>query len=270
MTRVGAPARRGEPGRPAAALLPFALTGLAFIALPIAALLARAPWSDLIDDLSSPSSREALRLSLVTSVSAAIAATAFGVPLAVLLTRGVFRGRAALQAFVLLPMVLPPVVGGVALLLAFGRNGLVGGFLDSALGLRLPFTTAGVVVAQTFVALPFVVVTVGAALRTMDRRPEEAAVTLGAGPWTVLRRVTLPAVAPAVLAGAALAWARALGEFGATITFAGSLPGETRTLPLALFNELQTSLDGAVSLAVLMLAVSVGVLVSLRGHWLAR
>lgn len=270
MSAPQASARRAGPGRPAVALVPLAIAALAFVALPVVALLARAPWSDLISDLTSHAALEALRLSLVTSVSAAVAATILGVPLAVLLTRGVFRGRSALHALVLLPMVLPPVVGGVALLLAFGREGLVGGFLEDSVGLRLPFTTAGVVVAQTFVALPFVVVTVGAALRTMDRRPEEAAATLGAGPWTVLRRVTLPAVAPAILAGAALAWARALGEFGATITFAGSLPGETRTLPLALFNELQTSLDGAVSLAVLMLAVSVGVLIGLRGRWLAR
>lgn len=270
MSAPQASARRAGSGRPAVALLPLAAAALAFLALPVVALLARAPWSELISDLTSPAALEALRLSLVTSVSAAIAATVFGVPLAVLLTRGVFRGRSTLHALVLLPMVLPPVVGGVALLLAFGREGLVGGFLEDSVGLRLPFTTAGVVVAQTFVALPFVVVTVGAALRTMDRRPEEAAATLGAGSWTVLRRVTLPAVAPAILAGTALAWARALGEFGATITFAGSLPGETRTLPLALFNELQTSFDGAVSLAVLMLAVSVGVLVGLRGRWLAR
>lgn len=241
-----------------------------FIALPVAALLARAPWSSLLDDLTSPASLKALRLSLITSAAATGAATLLGVPLALLLARAEFAGRRTLQALVLLPMVLPPVVGGVALLLAFGQNGVVGGLLDDTVGIRLPFTTAGVVIAQTFVALPFVVVTVSAALGSMDRRTEEAAATLGARPWTVLRRVTLPAVAPAIAAGAALAWARALGEFGATITFAGSLPGETRTLPLALFNELQTSLDGAVSLAVLMLAVSAAVLVGLRGHWLTR
>jgi len=251
-------------------VVPLALLALLFIALPVVALLVRAPWSGLVDDLTSRTSLDALRLSLVTSAAAAASATLLGVPLAILLTRGAFAGRRVLQALVLLPMVLPPVVVGVALLLAFGRNSVVGTLLDDALGLRLPFTTAGVVVVQTFVALPFVVVTVSAALRGMDRRAEEAAATLGAGPWTVLRRVTLPAVAPAIAAGSALAWARALGEFGATITFAGSLPGETRTLPLALFNELQTSLDGAVSLAVLMLAVSAAVLIGLRGRWLSR
>jgi molybdate transport system permease protein len=165
-------------------------------------------------------------------------------------------------------MVLPPVVGGVALLLAFGRRGLVGAQLD-AIGVHLPFTTAGAVIAETFVAMPFLVLTLEAAFRSTDRRLEDAARTLGASRWTVFRRVTLPLVRPSLLAGIVLCWARALGEFGATITFAGNLPGVTQTLPLFVFLKLEsTDADAAIVLSLVLVAVSLGVIVSLRDRWL--
>jgi len=202
----------------------------------------------------------------------ATAATAFsfvvGVPLAWLLARAPFRGRGLVRARVTLPVVLPPVVGGVALLLAFGRRGLVGKYLYEWTGLSLPFTTAGVIVAETFVAMPFLVVTVEGALRGMDRRLEDAAATLGASRLLVLPRVTLPAIAPSLVAGAVLTWARALGEFGATITFAGNFPGRTQTMPLAVYVALETDLDGAIALSLVLLVVSVAVLVLLRDRWL--
>ncbi len=260
---------RRVPGRPPPVILPFAVFGLGLVLVPVIGLLVRAPWSDVADALGATSTREALRLSLLTSVSAAAIATLLGVPLAWVLARVAFPGRRLTRAVVLLPLVLPPVVGGVALLLAFGRNGLLGPALDTVFGVHLPFSTAGVVVAQAFVALPFVVVTVEAALRAADRGVEEAAATLGAGPLIVARRVTLPAIAPAIAAGSALAWARALGEFGATITFAGSIPDRTQTMPLAVFRELQTDLAGAVALSIVLLVVSIAVLVGLRERWLA-
>jgi molybdate transport system permease protein len=209
-----------------------------------------------------------LRLSLVTATAAMMLAFVVGLPLAWLLARVRFRGHGLVRALVTLPLVLPPVVGGVALLLAFGRRGLVGQYLYEWTGFSLPFTTAGVVVAETFVAMPFFVVTVEGALRSMDRRLEDAAATLGASRLLVLRRVTLPAVAPSLVAGAVLTWARALGEFGATITFAGNFPGRTQTMPLAVYIALQTDLDGAVALSLVLLAVSVTVLVLLRDRWL--
>jgi molybdate transport system permease protein len=169
---------------------------------------------------------------------------------------------------VTLPMVLPPVVGGAALLFALGRRGLVGGWLDDALGITLPFTTAGVVVANTFVAMPFLVVSVEGALRQADHRYEDAAATLGAGRWAVLTRVTLPLVRPSLVAGALLCWARALGEFGATITFAGNLPGRTQTMPLAVFLALERDRGSAVALSLVLVAVSLAVLVALRDRWL--
>jgi molybdate transport system permease protein len=180
----------------------------------------------------------------------------------------VFPGRNLLRALTTLPMVLPPVVGGVALLMAFGRRGLLGQVLDTAFGIRLPFTTAGAVLAETFVAMPFLVLTVEAGLRSMDRRYEDAARTLGAGRWTVLRRVTLPLVAPSLFAGAVLCWARALGEFGATITFAGNFPGRTQTLPLAVYLALETRPEAAILLSLVLLAASLAVLVALRDRWL--
>lgn len=260
--------RRSE--RPPVLLLVGAALAIALVALPLAGLLVRAPWGSLLDDLRSPAATEALRLSLVTATCAAAIAVVLGLPLAWVLARTEVPGRSAIRALVLLPMVLPPVVGGVALLSAFSRRSLVGGWLDDTLGIQLTFSPAGVVLAQAFVALPFFVITVEAALRQADRRPEQVAATLGARPWTVLRRVTLPSVAPALVAGAVLAWARALGEFGATITFAGNIAGRTRTLPLAIYLALEGDRGAAVSLSIVLLGVSFLVLVALRDRWFVR
>jgi molybdate transport system permease protein len=164
-------------------------------------------------------------------------------------------------------MVLPPVVGGIALLYAFSRRGFVGESLYDWFGLQLTFSPLGVVLAETFVAMPFLVVTVEAGLRSMDRRYEDAAATLGAGRWTVFRRVTLPLIAPSLMAGAALSWARALGEFGATITFAGNIQGRTQTAPLAVYLLLDTQPGVAIALSLVLLAVSVTVLALLRDRW---
>jgi molybdate transport system permease protein len=192
-----------------------------------------------------------------------------GVPLAWVLARSGWRAVPLLRSLVMLPLVLPPVVGGVALLLAFGRNGLVGTWLDRGLGITLPFTTAGVVVAETFVAMPFLVVTVEGALRAADQGFDDAAATLGASRLTVFRRVTLPLIRPALVAGAVLCWARALGEFGATITFAGNLPGRTTTMPLEVYLAMQTDPRAAIALSLILLTLSVAVLVGLRDRWLA-
>ncbi len=259
--------RRG--GAPPALLIP-ALIALAFLVLPLLGLLIRAPWSRLGTLLSEPSVLTALRLSLITATLATVLCVLFGVPLAWLLAQPGLPGRSVLRALVTVPLVLPPVVGGVALLLVLGRRGLLGGWLDQAFGITLPFTPAAVVLAETFVALPFLVLSVEGALRAADRRYEEAAATLGAGRWTVFRRVTLPLVAPGVLAGAVLAWARALGEFGATITFAGSFPGRTQTMPLAVYLALETNPDAAIALSLVLLVVSVVTLACLRDRWVSR
>ena len=242
-----------------------AAAAAAFVVLPLAALVIRAPWGDAADVLAAPGAGAALRLSLLTSTAAVVLAALLGTPLAWLLARRDFPGRGVLRTVCLLPMVLPPVVGGVALLLAFGRRGLVGPPLEGVLGVSLPFTAAGVVVAQTFVSMPFLVVTVEAGLRALDQRYEAAAATLGAGPWTSFRRVTLPRLWPALGAGAALCWARALGEFGATITFAGNMPGRTQTMPLAVYLELQTRPELAVLLSLLLLVLSAAVFLLVRG-----
>jgi molybdate transport system permease protein len=241
--------------------------GLAFLILPLAGLLYRAPWASLPQRLTEPGVLTALRLSLLTATLATAVSLVLGVPLAWILARTAFPGRRVVRALVTVPLVLPPVVGGVALLLVFGRNGLLGGWLDSTFGITLPFTTAGVVVAEAFVAMPFLVISVEGALRGADARYEEAAATLGAGRWTAFRRVTLPLVAPGVAAGAVLCWARALGEFGATITFAGNFPGRTQTMPLAVYLALEQDLDAAIVLSLVLLAVSVAVLVALRERW---
>jgi len=218
--------------------------------------------------LTSPEAVTALRLSLLASLSATAIAIVLGVPLAWMYARVAFPGRAVLRALTVLPMVLPPVVGGVALLAAFGRRGLVGGWLEQLFGIHLPFTTAGAILAETFVAMPFLVITIEAGLRGMDLRFEEAARTLGASRWTVLWRVTLPLVRPSLVAGAVLCWARALGEFGATITFAGNFPGRTQTMPLAVYLALETNPDAAIMLSLVLLVVSLAVLIGLRDRWL--
>jgi molybdate transport system permease protein len=264
---AGAAARRG------AAALPWPVAAAATVAaalfvLPLVGLLLRAPWSHALDELASPEIAQALRLSLVCSLAATALSMTLGLPLAWLLARVEFRGRALLRGLVMLPVVLPPVVGGVALLLAFGRRGLVGRWLESLLGITLPFTTAGAVLAETFVAMPFFVLTIEGALRGLDLRLEDAARTLGAKPWTVFARVTLPLLRPSLIAGAVLCWARALGEFGATITFAGNFPGRTQTLPLAVYAALESRPDAGILLSVVLLLVSLVVLVALRRRWL--
>jgi molybdate transport system permease protein len=240
---------------------------VAFLAVPLIGMVMRTPWRRLPGDLAAPGILTALRLSLECSLAAVAVAAVLGIPLAWLLARVNFPGRNLVRAFVTLPMVLPPVVGGVALLLAFGRHGLVGQWLDRWFHITLPFTTAATVMAEAFVAMPFLVITVEAGLRAMDRRYEDAAATLGAGRWTTFRRVTLPLIAPSLGAGAALCWARALGEFGATITFAGNLPGRTQTMPLAVYLALETNPEAAYALSLVMLVVSLAVLVALRDRW---
>lgn len=241
--------------------------GTALVAVPLIGLLWRAPWADLGSVITSPVVLDALRLSLISSLSATAIAFVLGVPVAWLLARVEFPGRQLVRGLVLLPLVLPPVVGGAALLFALGRRGLVGEPVYEATGLVLPFSTWGVVLASTFVAMPFLVITVEGALHNLDQRYEGAAASLGARRWTVLRRVTLPMVGPSLLAGLVLTWARAFGEFGATITFAGNLQGRTQTLPLAVFVALESDRSVAVAISLLMVVVSLIVLVALRERW---
>lgn len=264
-TRNGPQVRAGRPPWPL--MLP-ALAGLAFLVLPVVGLVLRAPWSTLGARLAEPQVLEALRLSLVTATTATLICLLLGVPLAWLLARVPFPGRRLARALITVPLVLPPVVGGVALLMVLGRRAPVGRWLDSAFGITLPFSTAGVVVAEAFVAMPFLVISVEGALRAADLRYEEAAATLGASRWTVFRRVTVPLAAPGIAAGATLCWARALGEFGATITFAGNFPGRTQTMPLAVYLALETDPEAAIVLSLVLLAASVAVLAGLRDRWI--
>jgi molybdate transport system permease protein len=256
--------------RPPVLVVAVAAATVALFALPLLGLVQRVSWSTLGADLASDPARHALRLSLVCSLAATAASVLLGLPLAWVLARLRFPGRPLVRGLVLLPLVLPPVVGGVALLGAFSRRGIVGARLYDWFGIQLTFTTAGAVLAETFVALPFFVITVEAALRSMDVRYEDVAATLGAGRWTAFRRVTLPLIAPSVVAGAVLAWARALGEFGATITFAGNIEGRTQTLPLAVYLLLESAPDTAVALSLVLLGVSLVVIVALRDRWLER
>lgn len=250
-------------------LAALAAGGLALILLPLIGLLQRAPWMTFGSNLTARDALTALRLSLVTSLGALGLSIVCGLPLAWLLARRSFPGRSLVRALVTLPMVLPPVVGGIALLYAFGRNGFAGNVLYQLTGWRLVFNTSGAIVAEAFVAMPFLVITAEAAFRSMDRRPEEAASTLGASPAYRFRRVTLPAVAPALTAGGALTWARALGEFGATITFAGNLPGTTQTAPLFIYLGIESGQTGsALAVSIVLLAASLVVLVVLRDRWL--
>jgi molybdate transport system permease protein len=254
-------------GLPPVLLVPAALA-VAFLVLPLVALIVRAPWTTLPGALLSAEVRQALRLSLVCATSATVLSMVLGIPLAWVLARAQFPGRRFLRALVTVPLVLPPVVGGVALLLLLGRRGLVGQYLDAWFGVTLPFTTPAVILAETFVAMPFLVIAVEGALRGADRRYEDAAATLGASRSLIFRRVTLPLIAPGVSAGAVLCFARALGEFGATISFAGSFPGVTRTMPIEVYLALETDPPAAIVLSLVLLAVSVVVLVSLRDRWL--
>lgn len=265
--RTAAASRRLTTGAPLPLFLPAAL-GLGFLVLPLVGLLVRAPWTDLPNRLAQPGVLTALRLSLQTATMATVLCLAFGVPIAWVLARVDFPARRLVRAIVTVPMVLPPVVGGVALLLVFGRRGMLGSWLEARFGITLPFTTAGAVLAETFVAMPFLIISVEGALRGADRRYEEAAATLGAGRLTVFTRVTLPMVAPGLVAGAVLCWSRALGEFGATITFAGNFPGRTQTMPLAVYLALETDLPAAIVLSLVLLSFSVAVLATLRERWI--
>ncbi|MDQ1717781.1 MAG: molybdate transport system permease protein [Pseudonocardiales bacterium] len=259
--------RTGRQRTPVTIAVP-ALLGFAFLLLPLVALLIRAPWSQLLSLLSTSDVLTALRLSLVCATASTVVSLLLGVPVAWILARVKVPGMGVLRALVTIPLVLPPVVGGVALLMALGRNGLVGRYLDRWFGLTLPFTTTGVVVAETFVSMPFLIVAVEGALRSSDLGLEEAAATLGASRLTIFRRITLPLITPSLAAGSVLCWARALGEFGATITFAGNFPGKTQTLTLKVYDALQDDPDAAIALSLVLLLVAVAVLAGLRENWL--
>ena len=240
---------------------------MVFLAVPLVALLARVPWTRLPALLSAPAAVEAFWLSVRTCAVTTLVSLVLGLPLALLLSRGKGRWAAAGRTLSTVPMVLPPVVAGLALLIALGRREPLGGWLAAG-GVDLAFTTTAVVIAQTFVAMPFLVITVEGALRSLDTTLEDAAATLGAARLAVFRRVTLPLILPSLAAGTVLTFARALGEFGATITFAGNLPGVTQTLPLAVYVGLEGDPSEAVALSLVLLAVSVIVLVALRDKWL--
>ncbi len=241
--------------------------GLALFVVPLVGLVARTPWSELGSLLGSSVVGQALGLSLISSLAATVLAALFGVPLAWLLARADLPGRSLIRALVTLPMVLPPVVGGAALLFALGRRGLVGEPLYQVTGLLLPFSIWGVILANVFVAMPFLVITVEGALINLDRGYEHAAATLGASPLTTFWRVTVPLIAPALRSGAVLAWARALGEFGATITFAGNLQGRTQTLPLAVYVALESDRETAVAISLVLVAISLAVLIPMGNQW---
>lgn len=247
-----------------------AAIGAVFLALPLIALLAKTPWHELGSILRGQGVGQALRLSLETATAATAVSIAFGVPLAWVLARSHWWGVRILRAFITLPLVLPPVVGGIALLFAFGRTGLVGQYLYRWFNITIPFTSWAVVMAEAFVAMPFLIITVEGALRSGEYRYDEAAATLGANAWQRFRWVTLPLLRPALVAGSVLCWARALGEFGATITFAGSFPGTTETMPIAAYLALETDLKSATGVAVVLLVISLLVLIAMRDRWWTR
>jgi molybdate transport system permease protein len=255
----GALARFGTASLAALALL--------FLGLPVAALLARASLGGAIAAAPTDALLEALALSLVTSLVALVVVVLLGSPLAWVLARRHFRGKALAETLVDLPIVLPPTVAGLALLLAFGRRGVAAPVLELA-GVSIPFTTLAVVVAQVFVSAPFYIRAARAGLQSVDRELEEAAAVDGASGGRVVRRITIPLAAPALGAGLVLAWARALGEFGATIMFAGNIAGRTRTLPLLIYSEFQDTLDAAVAAASVLIVAAIGVLIAVRlTHW---
>jgi molybdate transport system permease protein len=261
LLRMSAPA----PAVPPILAVP-AVLGLALLVVPLAALVSRAEWSTLWVDVTSPAALSALLLSLQTGTAATLLCAVLGIPLALVIARASARTAAVLRAIVTVPLVLPPMVGGVALLFLFGRSGWLGPVLDAA-GIRLPFTTAAVVLAQAFVALPFLVLALEGSLRAIGSRFEEAAASLGAGRWTILARITLPLAAPGLTAGVILCFARAVGEFGATALFAGNAPGVTQTMPLAIysaFNGAGVSQGTGVALSLLLLATALMVLLLVR------
>jgi molybdate transport system permease protein len=248
-------------------LVLLALPALLLVVLPVIAVVWRTPWSGFWAAISDESSRTALKLSVRTSTIATFLALVFGTPLAWFLANARFRGRSLVRSLCVLPMVLPPVVGGIALLYAFGRRGLLGSVLDEWFGVRLAFSETAAILAEFFVAAPFFVVVMESAFESIDQRLIGTARTFGAGPWRTFFTVTLPLVRPSLVAGLVLTWARALGEFGATITFAGNTPGRTQTVPLAVYSALESGGDSALALSMLMMIVSVVVLVVLRNRW---
>lgn len=257
-------------GRAPVHLVAPALLALVFLVVPLVAMVARTPLGDLPSRMADPVVLDALWLSLWTATAAMAVSVVVGLPLAWVLARVEFPGRSLLRVLVTVPLVLPPVVAGVALLTAFDpRSGIVGAPLRE-LGVSIPFTTVAVVVAHTFVALPFLVISVEGALRATSREYDEVAAVLGATRGRTFRRVTLPMALPGIAAGLVLGWARSLGEFGATVTFAGSFPGVTQTMPLAVYEALSTDPGAALVLSLLMLTVSVGVLALLRERWLGQ
>ena len=258
---------RDPLGRAPAVLLVPAVLGTALLLVPLGTMLAATDWAGLPGQLRSEPLRQALWLSLTTATAAALICLLLGLPLAWLLARITFRGRGVLRALVSVPLVLPPVVAGVALRTAFGRSGVLGEPLLELTGFGLPFTTWGVVVSHVFVSLPFVVIAVEGALRSADPEYDATAATLGASRWTTFRRVTVPLAFPGIVAGVVLGWARALGEFGATITFNGNYPGTTQVMPNLIYVTRQSDQDAALALSVVMLLVSVGVLLALRDRW---
>lgn len=261
--------RAGERRSTPIAVGVLAVVGIVFLTVPLVALLVRAPWSELGDKLSASGAWVALRLSLLVSLGAAALSFVLGVPIAWVLARARFPGKGFVRAIAILPLVLPPVVGGVALLTALGRSGLVGRWLYE-LGIQLTFTTAGAILATTFVSIPLLILSVEGGLRALDPRLEQAAGAMGASRTYVLLRVTLPLLRPQLAAGLVLAWARALGEFGATITFAGNLAGRTQTLPLAVYQARQTDPGAAVAASLLLVALSLVVLVASRDRIFGR
>lgn len=270
-TGTGRPPRppRERSGVPPLLLVPAAI-GLLFLITPLIGLILRAPWTELPDQLGREIVRDALARSLYTASIATLISLLLGIPIAVVLAHGRFRGRGLVRALVLVPLVLPPVVGGVALFTALGRKGVIGEPIHDWTGWSLPFTTNAVIVAETFVAMPFLIIAVEGALRGADPRYTEAAATLGASRWYAFRRVTLPQIMPGIAAGAVLCWARALGEFGATVTFAGSLEGRTLVMPSAVYRELEAGRsDTAIVLSLVLMIICVVVLASLREHWIS-
>ena len=257
------PRRAGEPWQFQAVprwVFLLAAVGALFILLPLFGMVVQVDWPQFIPLISSESSVAALTLSLKTAAASTVLCIIFGVPLALVLARARFRGQGVLRALILLPLVVPPVVGGLALLFTFGRVGLIGQTLNT-LGIDIAFSTTAVVMAQAFVALPFLVLSLEGSLRTAGQKYEAIAATLGARPSTVLRRITLPLVLPGLISGAVLAFARSLGEFGATLTFAGSLQGVTRTLPLEIYLQRETDPDSAIALSFLLIAVALIVVI---------
>lgn len=259
---------RDPLGRAPVALVVPAGLAVALLVVPLAAMVAATDLTRLPDLLATETLREALWLSVLTSTLAMLVCLVLGLPLAWLLARMEFRGRGVVRALVTVPMVLPPVVAGIALRAAFGRSGLIGEPLLDGTGFAFPYTVWGVVLAHVFVSLPFVVISMEGGLRSAGSRYDAAAATLGAGRWTTFRRVTVPLALPGIAAGLVLGWARSLGEFGATITFNGNYPGTTQTMPTLIYVERQSDADAALALSLVMLVVSIGVLVALRDRWL--